>query len=193
MLARGSAARNRLARDHRPRRLTGGAGGEVPLGGPTCRRSLPLPLIDGPTTAAGPPAATAPREAPPKPAPGDPPGRDSGASGTSETGSRCSDPNARRQLIPTRQNHTPKYSKALPRNGIHRAAARPRPLSVEARQDSTISPHHASGLDRASRVFLAGPARAHVDVTRRKWSTAMGWKNVHGLRGTRSPPRAGYA
>jgi hypothetical protein len=47
---------------------------------------------------------------------------DSGASGTSETGSSCSDPNARCQLIATRQNHKHKCSKVLLRNRIHQTS-----------------------------------------------------------------------
>jgi hypothetical protein len=79
----------------------------------------------------------------------------SGASGISETGSRCSDPIARRQLDPDRRNHTPKRwptrhatpTKALPRNRIHRASAAPDRNRWKPGRISAISPHHASGLD----------------------------------------------
>jgi len=71
---------------------------------------------------------------------------DSGASGTSETGSRCSDPNARCQLMTTSQNHTPKHLKTLPRNQIHRP---PDDLDRYWWKPGKVSrnfPHHASIL-----------------------------------------------
>jgi hypothetical protein len=68
--------------------------------------------------------------------------------------------------------------------------------SSSARSTSTAIGRSPAGSQQSRRMtcqdwtervgFFAGPARAHVDVTRRKWPAAMGWKDVHGLRGTRA-------
>jgi hypothetical protein len=57
---------------------------------------------------------------------------------------------------------------------------------------STISPHHVSGLDRASRVFRRASANPRRGDPPQMVSGDL-WKDVYGLRGTRSPPRAEYA
>jgi hypothetical protein len=57
---------------------------------------------------------------------------------------------------------------------------------------STISLHHVSGLDRASRVFPRASANPRRGDPPEMVSGDL-WKDVYGLRGTRSPPRAEYA